>query len=126
MKKSVWLIFAVLVFVSGSVVEAQNYNVADAINRNFESGTYLDISEYMTDDIEAFILNRQCNGASAVSKELFGLFSGKRITDYKVLHLGENDNSTFIVASFALSGTQYRINILLKENRIAELRIDDN
>lgn len=125
MKKTFLLSFMTLLSFAG-IVNAQDCNIVSKINECFQTGTYVDISKYMTDDIEAFVVNRQCDTKTKAAKALTDLFHNKQINSYKVLHSGENGNSTFIVASFTLDETNYRINLLLKDNKIAELRIDTN
>lgn len=60
----------------------------------------------------------------SITKALTALFATEKPSALKVMHTGRQDNNTFCIATMTLNDQKYRIYILLKNNKLHELRIE--
>ena len=124
MKKAPIAALVVLSIILGSgVLSAQN-SIVGSINQWFENKQYTYVIGIMTDDVKCTILGRDYNSKTEASRAINDTFRGKTIERYQLIHSGDKGNSTFMVAKIKFQDAEYRINILLSDNKIIEFRME--
>lgn len=107
----------------GSTLSAQS-SMVNTINNWLEQGEYAGVLNNMSDEVSCTILGKNYTRKTDAGKALETVFKGKEVEKYTLMHSGENGNSTFMIARIDIGGQSYRINLLLTESKIVELRIE--
>lgn len=104
-------------------LSGQTVSINDVSNW-LESGQYERIGQLLADDVNSTIDGRSMTGRKAAAPALASLFKDKKVDDYRLVHSGNNGSSTFLIAGMTIDDQPKRINILIKEGEIVELRIE--
>lgn len=123
MKHLKFVVLTILYVVSIMLVAQSRNTQVEDIDKWMKSGAYTDVSALMANDVVLTISGTQYTTRQA-SKAFVGFFDGKIIEEYRLLHSGQNDNSTFIIISMTTKDKEYRMNMLLKDGKIIEIRIE--
>ncbi len=87
------------------------------------------LSGFFTDDVELTLPNRNSSeNRNTVKAMLSNFITQKHISNFEVLHQGEQGNRMFIIGKLISPSASYRINVFLKNDsgnfRIYQLKIE--
>lgn len=123
MNKVTQLTVMVFILLSISISAMAQKNILSEIENSLDE-QYTTLEQLMEDNTEASILGNQYSSRQSVADAINKLFANKKLKDYRLLHSGENNNSTFMVITVTADEIKYRMNLLLKNNKISEIRIE--
>ena len=101
------------------------------ILKAFSAGTVSDISEMLSENVQMIIMGKisKQEKAKAISC-ISPYFTENTTNDFKVLHKGNNGETSFLIGTFSHSGKKYRIHFLTKhyndKDIINQIRIENN
>lgn len=133
MQKQIWFclkcaILMILIGLLNSSVQGKySGNFPEAISKAFGLGETSEIVKYFEANIDVEILGSDNNGSkSRAEKMLKTFFSKHPVTKFSVIFEGGRDVSQYSVGKLVTLKGTFRVNILLKEQHILQLRIDED
>lgn len=121
--KNLKLLFPFLLLLLSNIIFAQTINtesVTDAISR----GDSKTLVSYLCNSPYVSIVGNTISDKTEIIKALNNLFYTEKPESVKIIHTGQKDDSVFCIAFMTIDKKEYRIYLLLKNNKLHELRIE--
>ena len=126
-----WLsMISLLMFISiQHSVQAQTSSIPNEIVSALSNGDANRLSAYLNDNVELFIENKNDiyshQQAVSILNDFFHRF---KVSDFKVIHQGNRDNSSFIIGILSTATENFRVYILTRKSDnktiVLQLRIE--
>ncbi len=124
-----FMLVCVAIFLTPSCQAQTSDNLSKTISNAFNTQNIEMLSGFFTDDVELTLPNRNSSeNRNTVKAMLSNFITQKHISNFEVLHQGEQGNRMFIIGKLISPSASYRINVFLKNDsgnfRIYQLKIE--
>jgi hypothetical protein len=125
MKTIKFLVLSLCLVCAVPAIHAQSAEVSSDIISAIGSGNASQLSEYLNDNVELVIENKN----DVFSKQqatgiIADFFRKNKANSFQLLHKGNKDAASFAIGMLKTSTGTYRVYVLTRKNEIQQLRIE--
>ncbi|MDD4992766.1 MAG: DUF4783 domain-containing protein [Paludibacter sp.] len=125
MKTIKFLVLSLCLICAVPLIHAQSAEVSSDIISAIGSGNAGQLSEYLNDNVELVIDNKN----DVFSKQqatgiIADFFRKNKVSSFQLLHKGNKDAASFAIGMLKTASGTYRVYVLTRKNEIQQLRIE--